>query len=148
MLRTKDTCLTVDIRDAECLSRRDLPWTTGAIRTAVADKHSTQFGGILCGRYRSRVLGISDFDHVEICIFDNPQIMNALVWTVPKREATGIDGMVYRNYRAKFFRCDEKTGFIDLPTNTRLLVHKGIVGQGEVAESVLDPLTFNRVHRA
>ena len=150
MVRTRDTCTTVNIHDDACLSRTDLPWTSRAVHTGATGTDSTELGGIFHGVYQSRVLDIAGVAHVEIRIFDNKQIMNGLVWSIPRRTDGNVDGLLYRNYRPKFFVCNQKTvGFIRLPKHThRLLVRRSIVGHGEVTESVLDPLYFKRLYCA
>lgn len=137
--------LVLDVTNAELFNRNDVPWVTGT--AYVGDDCTTYMGNILAGRYVSRTLVLpARVGFLEIRIYSNPQITNALVWTIPTR-CEGIGGLLYQNYRPKIF--ESSTKWLDVPyfepTGKRLLQSRSIVHHGEVPESVTCPRLFTRM---
>jgi hypothetical protein len=145
-LRVRGTTpLDIDTTTVQTLYRTDLAWTTGVCRGTIC-QGDPSMGGIFHGSYQSRTLAVDGLAEIELRLFDNPQILNGLLWKVPPRScATG--GLVYANYRPTLFDSGGKRRdipFIPLPEHGRLLTQKTLVGRGEIPESVYTPLTFHQ----
>lgn len=145
-LRVRGTTpLDIDTTTVRTLHRTDLPWTTGVCRGTIC-QGDPSMGGIFHGSYRSRTLAVDGLAEVELRLFDNPQILNGLLWKVPPHSCeTG--GLVYANYRPTLFDSGGKRRdmpFIPLPGHGRLFTQKALVGHGEIPESVYTPLTFHQ----
>jgi hypothetical protein len=138
------TKIELDLRDAKCFDQEDIPWSDSTTRTGISSTVSQELGGIIHGTYQSRSLRFGG-NSVEVRIYDNKQILNALVWTLPSYSPGIIDGLLYKNYRPKLFETSGKfknTPFIPLPVTGRLLINKSIVGHKEIASSVMKPDLF------
>jgi hypothetical protein len=147
--RLRSAQWTVDTTSAACLDRPDLPWEN-AVAPGRSGDIPTELGGIIHGAYRSRTLRVSPVVRIEIRVYENPQILNAFVWSVPPRSDGRVDGLVYRNYTPSQYVSSGKyldTPFIPRPKGPPRLLVKTIVGHGEVAESVTHAHLFNAMFR-
>ena len=140
---------TVDLRTPHCFQREELPWST-TLRKGRSDETSAELGGIILGTYTSRTLRVGNVGHVEIRVYDNPQILNGLIWSVPPRVHDKVDGLLYRNYRPTLFRSGGKrigTPFITLPPKGRLLCQRPLSTGNDVPTSIYQPRLFNLLHQ-
>ena len=142
--------MTFDLWDTSCFERTDIPWVN-EVQTGVSSSTSSELGGIIHGTYQSRTLWFDNCNKIEVRIYDNKQILNALVWTLPSYSPGFVDGLLYKNYRPKIFDSSgkhKKNPFIPVPTKTgghRILTTKSIVGHREESASVLQPTLFNKM---
>ena len=120
----------------------------GTIREVHSDtvrEGDPRMGGVFHGAYQRRTLSVYGLAEIELCLFDNPQILNALRWKVPAL-SRDVGGLVYANYRPVLFDTGGKRRGVPfiVPTGARLRTQKSIVGHNEIKESVLTPYTFHQ----
>jgi len=109
---------TLDIRSVACLQTPDLPWDNDQTVNQSME-YSTELGGIVLGTYRSRTLRLGQGAFVDVRIYDNPQIVNALVWYVPRHIPKCTGGLVYNDRRVSAYITRRRGRFLTPPSKKK-----------------------------